>query len=133
MTLVNYIEGDYVRCICGSMGRKDAMERHTCDPRYVAAHGKNVCIDCLWHNGSTLEELQAIKDGSTCKHFDPLYWEAQGYQRNWGDAAIMALPTLEILRKEDELSTKYLIIQPQLRRTVEIYIDKKTGYSWGSF
>jgi hypothetical protein len=133
MLMTNITQGDFITCICGANGHKDAMERHTCDPRYVAAHDKNVCIDCLWHNGSTLEELQAIPRGKTCKHFTPEYWEAKGYVRNWGDAAIVALPVLEILRKEDETYTKYLIIQPQLRRPVEIYVDKVNNSSWGSY
>lgn len=31
---------------------------------------------------------------------DPKYWEAQGWQRNWGDAAVMS-PYMEVLRKEE--------------------------------
>ena len=106
---------------------------HVCDPLDVATHGKNVCIDCAWHHETTLEGLQAIPLGGYCRHLTPEWWESQGWQRNWGDAAVMAWPELEILRRDDGDSFRYLILNGKLRRPVEIYAAKDGSGSWGSY
>jgi hypothetical protein len=106
---------------------------HACDPWYVAAYGKNVCMDCLLHNESTVEELNEIPIGGYCKHLTPEWWESQGWQRKWGDAAVMAWPELEILRRDDGDSFRYLILNGKLRRPVEIYAAKDGSDSWGSY
>jgi hypothetical protein len=106
---------------------------HVCDPLGIAAHRKHVCIDCTWHRGATLEELQAIPAGGYCKHFTPEWWASQGWERGWGDAAVMAWPDLEILRREDGDSFRYLILNGKLRRPVEIYAAKDGSSSGGSY
>jgi hypothetical protein len=122
----------YIKCnLCGASTLEGYT--HHCNQWFAASMNKFVCMDCTFHHCSTVEELQTIPVGGYCKHFTPEWWVEQGYVRYWGDAAVNAFPILEILRKETETNTKYLIIQPQLRRTVEIFVDKKTGYSWGSF
>src|SRR5216683_5241328 len=65
---------------------------HTCDPFDLAAHGKHVCIDCLWHHQSTVEELKEIPMDGYCKHLTPEWWASQGWERGWGDAAVMRWP-----------------------------------------
>ena len=110
------------------------LPEHVCDPRAAAAYGKAVCMDCLWHGSSSAEELDAIPTGGACKHYDPEYWEARGWQRGWGDAAVMGLPeSIEILRREESGRVEYLILGRKLRRPVKLWFDKVTGESWGSF
>lgn len=106
---------------------------HTCDPWQVAAYGKHICIDCLLHHASKIEELTEIPIGGHCKHLMPEWWESQGWQRKWGDAAVVSWPDLEILRREDGDSFRYLILNGNLRRPVEIYATKDGRESWGIY
>ena len=101
--------------------------------RCKASEGKHVCIDCSLHGTSTLEELEAILEGGYCKHFTPEWWKAQGWKRNWGDAAVMGWPLLEILRKADMEKgyCEFLILCPQLRRPITIRC--KDPYAWGGY
>jgi hypothetical protein len=64
-----------------------------------------------------------------CKHLTPEYWEQMGYQRGWRDAAVMAFPHLEILRKDDKENTIFIILNGLIRRPVTIRIDRKTGHT----
>ena len=110
------------------------LSEHICDPAAAASYGKSVCIDCLWHGSSTTEELEAIPPGGACKHYDPEYWETSGWQRGWGDAAVMGLPdAIEILRREEAGRVEYLILGRKLRRPVVLGFDKTTGESWGEY
>jgi hypothetical protein len=110
------------------------LSEHICDPSAVASHGKSVCIDCRWHGSSSAAELEAIPPGGACKHYDPEYWEAKGWKRGWGDAAVMGLPdAIEILRREDDGRVEYLILGRKLSRPVKLWFDKESGESWGSF
>ena len=68
-----------------------------------------------------------------CKHLTPEWWESQGWHRNWGDAAVMMWPELEILRRDDGDSIRYLILNGKLRGPVEIFAAKDGSGSWGSY
>ena len=110
------------------------LSDHVCDPSAAAAYGKVVCMDCLWHGSSSVQELEAISPGGACKHYDPEFWQAIGWRRGWGDAAVMGLPeSIEILRREDGERVEYLILGRKLRRPVKLWFDKGSGESWGSF
>ncbi len=110
------------------------LSEHICDPSTAASHSKTLCIDCLWEGSSSLEELRAIPPGGVCKHYDPEFSQAKGWQRAWGDAAVMGLPeAIEILRREDAERVEYLIVGRKLRRPVKLWFDKKSGQSWGDF
>ncbi len=100
---------------------------HCCDKRDIACMGKRVCIDCHLHHSSSLKELRAIPEGGYCKHLTPEYWEKKGYERGWGDAAVCNFPELEILLKEDDEASRYLILNGTLRRPVIITFNRKTG------
>jgi hypothetical protein len=106
---------------------------HICDKWDAASMGKHVCIDCSLHHESTPKELRAIPKGGYCKHLTPEYWEKKGYQRGWGDAAVMAFPHLEILRKDGEEATEFIILNGVIRRPVQITINRKTGSTGASY
>lgn len=61
-----------------------------------------------------------IPDNFVCPHFHPDYWVGRGYERNWGDGAIMNWPKLEILRKEFDLNGQHhsslVILAPETAR-----------------
>lgn len=89
--------------------------------------GKHVCIDCVLHHHTTLEELSAIPRGEYCKHLTPEYWAKEGYKRGWGDAAVCHFPDIEILRKDAGDIVKFIILNGTLRRPVTMEFDRKTG------
>jgi hypothetical protein len=122
----NQVKENWVRCDkCGATWTTVARSGgHTCDPFALAAHGKHVCIDCLWHHESTVEELTEISIGGYCKHLTPEWWASRGWERGWGDAAVMAWPDLEILCRHDGDFHRYLILNGKLRRPVEISFAK---------
>lgn len=107
-----------------------------------------ICIDCNWHHqhskpipGLTCR-ADAGHDGTPpadfiCEHFCPEFWMERGFFRNWGDAAVMNWPHLEILRKDDEKEVVYVILAPFItRRPVTIYAKKGETpgqFSWGSY
>lgn len=67
-----------------------------------------------------------------CEHWRPEYWEARGYKRDWGDAAVMNWPFFEVLRKgpcekDKGESAKYVILSVNLRRPLRLDGD------WGSY
>jgi len=106
--------------------------------RWEELKSKNliVCMDCSFHghdNEEVLTYLELQPDGGTCKHYDPKYWEEKGYKQHWGDAAVGNNPHLNILRRETENDVEYLILSCHTRRPVEIYFNKASGYSWGSY
>jgi hypothetical protein len=113
------------------------MEKEEQKKRILAIREKNltICMDCNRPDPTEerLLELEAIPEGGTCKHFDPKFWEEKGYKQNWGDAAVGNTPHLNILRRETENDVEYLILSCHTRRPVEIYMNKKSGYSWGSY
>lgn len=102
------------------------------------------CIDCRWHAAEHPsrdcawgESCPGIHDWSKaepfCPHFTPEWWTEQGYVRDWGDASVGAPPWMEILRKDTEERTEYLILNIYLRRPVTITVDKQTGGSGGGY
>lgn len=112
-----------------------------------------VCIDCDWHhqhpeplpgvtcrpNGSPGHEGE-IEMGFFCVHWRPEHWEAQGFKRHWGDAAVSMWPKMEILRREKDGLVEYVILAPfTLRRPLVIHasrVDEQIGFlpwSWGSY
>ena len=131
----DHVNENWVPCRkCGvSWNTVACRGNHTRDPLALAAHGKNVCIDCSWHHGTTVEELTEIPMGGYCKHLTPEWRESQGWERDWGDAAVMMWPDLEILRREDGDFFRYLILNGKLRRPVEIHAAKDGSSSWGSY
>lgn len=65
--------------------------------------------------------------------FDPEAWEAIGFTRNWGDAAVMS-PYFEVLRREvpggNGAGTEFVVLCPTfLRRPLRFYF----GGAWGSY
>ena len=70
----------------------------------------------------TQEEVDSLP---LCEHFTPEFWESQGFQRNWGDAAVMGFPILEILKKETASGTEFIILSDKLRRPVHLYPSNK--------
>jgi hypothetical protein len=100
---------------------------HRCDEWDIACMGKQVCIDCRLHHSSPLKEVRAIPEGGYCKHLTPEYWENKGYERGWGDAAVCNFPELEILLKENDAGSSFIILNGTLRRPVRIEVNRKTG------
>lgn len=96
-----------------------------------------ICFDCA--NFETLPVPKPTPDGFICDHFRPEYWEKQGFQRNWGDAAVMQWPRLEILRKEKSDvngdSVDYVILAPTVaRRPITLHAGSPENLtSWGGY
>ena len=70
-----------------------------------------------------------------CEHWTPEYWEADGFQRNWGDAAIMN-EGFEVLRRQNfgDIAVEYVILCPEfLRRPARYYARGSIVHSWGSY
>jgi hypothetical protein len=89
------------------------------------------CMDCDPRPHPTWKWPE---DAPYCPHFTPEWWEKKhGYKRRWGDASVMRFPVLEILRKETDREIRYLILNAELRRPVELYFSKGTDHSWGSY
>ena len=66
-----------------------------------------VCLDCNVHSSHAV--LSSIHP-DYCVHFTPEYWVGKGYERDWGDAAVMNWPNLEILRKEAGQDCEFLVL-----------------------
>lgn len=85
---------------------------------------KYICLDCQFHDE---DQEGDFPGGDYCQHFKPEYWEAQGYERRWGDAAVMNWPHLEILKRvqfeeTDHPKTEFVVLAPHAaRRPVVIY------------
>lgn len=82
-----------------------------------------------------LERVGEVEEDSRfarSEDWDPEYLESEeGYNRNWGDAAVMS-PYFEILRKETDNGCSFKIICPSfLRRPVEIYTEDSDA--WGGY
>jgi hypothetical protein len=90
---------------------------------------ERICLDCRWHRQ---QPEMSKQHAGYCVHFTPDYWEAQGWQRNWGDAAVMAWPTLEILRKQQGNKIEFLVLCADVRRPVRLYTEAHVS-GWGSF
>lgn len=100
----------------------------------ITNDNRRLCLDCAWSKDPQVEqELDQLQPGRHCKHYDPNYWVSQGFARNWGAAAVNCYPDLEILRKETEDQTEYIILSLVARRPVRLYVNKKTGDSWNSY
>lgn len=101
-----------------------------------------ICMDCaLRDEGATRESNGKIPPGQFCEHWRPEYWEARGYVRGWGDAAVMNWPQMEILRKEErtdsEVHVRFVILAPYaLRRPVVIFATaglEARFHAWGAY
>ena len=113
---------------CNKCGTSyDEAYAHRCDKWGVACMGKHVCIDCYPLHPRPLKELRAIPEGGYCKHLTPEYWTKKGYDRGWGDAAVCNFPELEILLKENDSVSSFIILNGTLRRPVTITFNRKTG------
>lgn len=98
-----------------------------------------VCIDCLLSDDSSGSDPK-IPLGHFCKHWRPEFWESRGYLRNWGDAAVMNWPHMEILRSEersdDGTQVSFVILAPYaMRRPVVIRASTPGSnlHAWGSY
>ena len=105
--------------------------------KVAVAERKYICFDCRFHNNLKIEDLG---ESDRCEHWRPEYWEAKGFRRNWGDAAIEQ-KEFEVLRKEEDLGggkkkVIYVVLCPMfLRRPAQYYADSSIYpmYSWGSY
>ena len=90
-----------------------------------------ICLDCSWHSK---EPKMSVHHPNYCIHFTKEYWEAQGYESNWGDAAVTYWPKLEILRRKTSTKVEYIILAPDtgVRRPVHLFAELSL-ISWGSF
>lgn len=99
----------------------------------------HICLDCGREPYTRLEEWRVpdpIPADYICPHFRPEYWEAKGYARNWGDAAVMMWPDLEILRKGPPfhggtawVNASFVILAPTTGMRRPVILE----YGWGSF
>ena len=90
---------------------------------------QHICLDCGWHRK---EPEMSTQHPGYCVHFTPEYWQAQGWERNWGDAAVGMWPVLEILRKATGTRVEFLVLCPAVRRPVNLYFQASLS-GWGSF
>jgi len=88
-----------------------------------------ICLDCKLHSiGAALSSMHP----DYCIHFTPEYWVEQGYERDWGDAAVMNWPHLEILRQQTGQDCRFVILAPHAqRRPVELYASDP--HAWGAY
>lgn len=92
-----------------------------------------ICLDCSVTNLDK-PAPPVPEDGFICYHFQPAHWVEKGFVRNWGDAAVMNWPKLEILRKETPNEWIYIILSPfSARRPVMLYSSKDGKSSWGGY
>jgi hypothetical protein len=91
-------------------------------------NGRYICMDCA---GDRTNGPEMAQDGRYCVHFTPEYWEDQGFERNWGDAAVKNWPHLEILRHWDGGMTMFVILAPHVTRG-PVLIDC-VGRAWGAY
>lgn len=100
-----------------------------------------ICFDCqMRDSGQAVADDEMVRPGEFCKHWQPEYWETLGYQRSWGDAAVMNWPHMEILRREkatDEgVEVSFVILAPYaMRRPVVIksLAPRDWSRAWGSY
>lgn len=105
--------------------RKLTHKAYTEHPPAVAV-GPDVAL------GDIAEQDALTHDGNP---WDPVTWEAEGFVRNFGDAAVMS-PYFEILKRESAQrsprgrpETQFVILCPTfLRRPVTISSDGWAGY-----
>lgn len=87
-----------------------AMAPEAIDPEEVVE-----CFDCGL-NDRRDSEIYGGNGKYYCRHFSPDYWVRHGYERNWGDAAVMNWPLMEILRRETTDRCEFVILAPQSTR-----------------
>jgi hypothetical protein len=90
-------------------------------------------FDRLAKEAIMLNEVMPDSFYTNGEAWKPEYWVAKGYQRNWGDAAVMS-PFFEVLRKQDEETgyASFIILCPSfLRRPLSI--SAKDLRAWGSY
>lgn len=103
-------------------------------------HG-SVCIDCLTAAADMGDLRRKEQLGYICEHWMPEFWEAKGFVRNWGDAAVMNWPDLEVLRREtrrgDLIEVEFLVLAPfALRRPLKLFARSESlqGFvAWGAY
>jgi len=129
----------YSRTVSGG-AREFRQRQATGGPPTVATTpaGDSLTSDAQAEDGMTLPLCMdcGLEEPATgpCPHWLPSYWKAQGYVRNWGDAAVMAWPRMEILRRETPDEIDYVILAPGvLRIPLHIYVRWRTGTSWGMY
>lgn len=82
-----------------------------------------ICMDCNVRSDQVPEDW-------ICPHLRPEHWVEKGFVRNWGDAAVMRWPIMEILRREKDGDVDYVILSMFLRRPVTI---SGKAPSWGGY
>jgi hypothetical protein len=86
-----------------------------------------ICLDCKLHQTSA---TLSSSHPEYCVHFTPEFWAEQGYERDWGDAAVMNWPYLEILRQQTAQDCRFVVLAPHSqRRPVELYTSDPGA--WG--
>ena len=109
-----------------------------------------ICMDCWSINGqidhnpeafANLPEDSVFKltgnlyrfpdplpEDYVCPCLDPEAYVKRGYERNWGDAAVMNWPHLEILKKETTEGYEFVVLSPaHTRRPVILHVIKGKG------
>ena len=101
-----------------------------------------VCMDCIVANAShEQDESGNPAPGYFCTHWRPETWVARGYERGWGDAAVMNWPHMEVLRREEVTDTGttviFVVLAPYaLRRPLQIGAavgPKEQLKAWGTY
>lgn len=88
-----------------------------------------ICLDCNLH--STMPALSSIYP-KYCVHFTPEHWVEQGYERDWGDAAVMNWPDLEILRRQTAKECLFVVLAPHSQRR-PVVLHANDPHAWGSY
>jgi hypothetical protein len=98
-------------------------------------------MDCLVA-AADIDDLRGKeREGYMCEHWMPEYWESKGYVRNWGDAAVMNWPHLEVLRREtrsaEMAEVEFLVLAPfALRRPLKLFANAEPNQrftAWGAY
>lgn len=94
------------------------------------------CLSCVLGQDAPDDDYQLPDDARFCRHFLPEYWQSKGFDREWGDAAVMNWPQLEILVRRDigdsDEGARFIILAPySARRPIEIYTSDP--YAHGSY
>lgn len=109
--------------------KKSAKKKAKKKNLYERQGDVTLCLDCNLHSTSAV--LSSIHP-DYCVHFTPEYWVEQGYERDWGDAAVMNWPRLEILRQQTGQECRFAVLAPHSqRRPVELY--SSDPHAWGVY
>lgn len=89
---------------------------------------QHLCLDCQQRGTPILSKHHP----DYCVHLTPEHWAVEGWERHWGDAAVDAWPTLEILRRVRDTRVEFLVLSGELRRPVTLVLQHNL-YAYGHF